>query len=130
VCVGGEGGFGGGAGWGRCGAAGRCTDGGRAAGARSLHSSALSPSDPTLRPSPPNQPSTPPQTTNNQTTTLARQESFLGKLVLHLTVFAILAIRSSSDLDKFKNLLDEATFYDRQWAASWDGVKRPSETQK
>jgi hypothetical protein len=42
-----------------------------------------------------------------------QQESFLGKLALHLCVFGILLIRTSSDLDKYKNLIDEATFYDR-----------------
>ncbi|KAJ9508837.1 hypothetical protein QJQ45_028151 [Haematococcus lacustris] len=60
---------------------------------------------------------------------LDQQNSFLGLLALHITVFGILLIRSSSDLDKYKNLLDEATFYDRQWSASWDGVTRPSEKQ-
>jgi hypothetical protein len=59
-----------------------------------------------------------------------QQESLLGKLALHICVFAILLVRSTSDLDKFKGLLDEATFYDRQWAATWDGQTRPSETQK
>mmetsp|Transcript_23456 Transcript_23456/g.51495 ORF Transcript_23456/g.51495 Transcript_23456/m.51495 type:complete len:257 (-) Transcript_23456:502-1272(-) len=59
-----------------------------------------------------------------------QQESFFGKLVLHLTVFGILFIRSSADLDNYKNLLDEATFYDKQWQATWDGVTRPSETQQ
>jgi hypothetical protein len=49
---------------------------------------------------------------------------------LHVTVFGVLLIRSTSDLDKFKNLLDEATFYDRQWQATWDGVRRPSETEQ
>ncbi|KAJ9509144.1 hypothetical protein QJQ45_001632 [Haematococcus lacustris] len=53
---------------------------------------------------------------------LDQQNSFLGLLALHITVFGILLIRSSSDLDKYKNLLDEATFYDRQWSASWDGA--------
>eukprot|EP00798_Chlamydomonas_sp_ICE-L_P013079 gene13079-3681_t len=47
-----------------------------------------------------------------------QQESFAGKLALHVVVFAILAIRSMSDLTKFQDLADEATFYDRQWAAT------------
>jgi hypothetical protein len=29
----------------------------------------------------------------------------------------------------FANLFEEATFYDRQWAATWDGQNRPSENQ-
>jgi hypothetical protein len=61
---------------------------------------------------------------------LDQQNSFLGKLLLHVTVFGILLVRSTSDLDKFKNLLDEATFYDKQWQATWTGVPRPSETEQ
>lgn len=60
---------------------------------------------------------------------LEQQESFLGKLALHVCVFAILLVRSSADLDKYKGLIDEATFYDKQWSSTWDGVKRPSESQ-
>ncbi|PNH02733.1 hypothetical protein TSOC_011259 [Tetrabaena socialis] len=56
-----------------------------------------------------------------------QQESFLGKLALHVCVFGILLVRTSSDLDKYKGLIDEATFYDKQWNATWDGVRRPSE---
>ncbi len=58
-----------------------------------------------------------------------QQDSFLGKVALHLCVFAILLVRQSSDLDKYKGLLDEATFYDKQWNATWEGVKRPSEAE-
>jgi hypothetical protein len=58
------------------------------------------------------------------------QESFFGKVLLHLTVFAILLIRSTSDIDKYKNLFDEATFYDKQWNATWEGQMRPSEKEK
>jgi len=61
---------------------------------------------------------------------LDQQNSFLGKLLLHLTVFGILLVRSTADLDKYKNLLDEATFYDKQWQATWTGVPRPSETEQ
>ena len=59
-----------------------------------------------------------------------QQESFLGKLALHVCVFGVLLIRNTTDLEKFKGLIDEATFYDRQWAASWDGQVRPSESEK
>jgi hypothetical protein len=59
-----------------------------------------------------------------------QQESFLGKLALHVCVFGVLLVRSTKDLDKYKNLVDEATFYDKQWSAAWDGVPRPSETEK
>ena len=49
------------------------------------------------------------------------QESFFGKLLLHVVVFAILLIRSTDDIAKYKNLFDEATFYDKQWNATWEG---------
>jgi hypothetical protein len=56
-----------------------------------------------------------------------QQESFIGKLVLHITVFGVLLIRSTADIDKFKGLLDEATFYDRQW--SLGRGPKPEETE-
>lgn len=59
-----------------------------------------------------------------------QQESFLGKLALHICVFGILVVRSSSDVKKFQNLFDEATFYDKQWNATWEGQERPSESEK
>lgn len=61
---------------------------------------------------------------------LDQQNSFFGKLLLHVAVFGILLVRTRADLDKYKGLLDEATFYDSQWNAAWEGVQRPSETQK
>ncbi len=61
---------------------------------------------------------------------LDQQSSFLGKLALFLTVGGVLLIRQTSDLQKYRNLLDEATFYDRQWAATWDGQERPSDAEK
>jgi len=60
---------------------------------------------------------------------LDQQNSFFGKLLLHVTVFGVLLIRNTADIAKFKNLLDEATFYDKQWNAAWEGVKRPSESE-
>jgi len=59
-----------------------------------------------------------------------QQESFLGKLALHIAVFGVLIVRSTADLDKYKGLIDEATFYDKQWSATWEGVRRPSESQE
>ena len=56
-----------------------------------------------------------------------QQNSFLGKLALHLVVFAILIFRSNESLASLKNLLDEATFYDKQWQANWLNTERPKE---
>lgn len=59
-----------------------------------------------------------------------QQESFLGKVALHICVFGILLFQTRSDFDKYKNLIDEATFYDKQWNATWEGQTRPSETEQ
>lgn len=59
-----------------------------------------------------------------------QQESFLGKVALHICVFGILLIRNTDDVQKYRGLLDEATNYDAQWQESWKGVQRPSETQE
>jgi hypothetical protein len=61
---------------------------------------------------------------------LDQQNSFLGKVLLHLTVFGVLLVRTTTDLDKYKNLLDEATFYDKQWQATWENSPRPSESEQ
>jgi len=57
-------------------------------------------------------------------------DSFLGKLFLGMTLIGVLAIRQVSDVDKFKALFNEATFYDKQWNSTWEGVERPSETEE
>lgn len=61
-----------------------------------------------------------------------QQNSFLGKLALHACVFAVLLFRSSSAPATFKGLLDEATYYDKQWkdGRSWEGGNRPTETER
>ena len=45
-------------------------------------------------------------------------------------MFGILLVRTSSDVDKYRNLIDEATFYDKQWSATWDGQSRPATTER
>ncbi|KAL4854134.1 Light-harvesting complex-like protein 3 isotype 1 [Chlorella vulgaris] len=57
---------------------------------------------------------------------LDQQNSFFGKVLLHVAVFGILLIRSSSDVDRFKGLIDEAFYYDKQWQSTWEGQERPS----
>lgn len=57
-------------------------------------------------------------------------DSFLGKFFLGMTLIGVLAIRQVSDVEKFKALFNEATFYDKQWNATWEGVERPSETEE
>jgi hypothetical protein len=57
-----------------------------------------------------------------------QQESFLGKLALHICVFGVLIVRNVADIDSIKNLIDEATFYDKQWSATWENTTRPDES--
>ena len=59
-----------------------------------------------------------------------QQNSFLGKLLLHVVVFAILIFRTTDSIPALKNLVDEATFYDKQWKATWEGQTRPVEGEK
>eukprot|EP00210_Caulerpa_lentillifera_P000807 g781.t1 len=59
---------------------------------------------------------------------LEQQNSFLGKLLLHIAVFGVLLIQEVKDVEKYRNLISEAFFYDQQWAASWEGKQRPAET--
>ena len=58
-----------------------------------------------------------------------QQDSFIGKVLLHIVVFGCLFVRDTKDLDKLKGLVDEATFYDKQWNSTWEGTERPSETE-
>ncbi|KAL0051723.1 hypothetical protein WJX82_000978 [Trebouxia sp. C0006] len=59
-----------------------------------------------------------------------QQNSFLGKVLLNVTVIGLLIYRNNAALPAYKNLLDEATFYDKQWQATWEGQNRPSESEK
>eukprot|EP00884_Botryococcus_braunii_P015561 jgi/Botrbrau1/2689/Bobra.0203s0032.1 len=58
-----------------------------------------------------------------------QQNSFLGKLALHVIVFGVLLVRNLDAIPFYKGLLEEATFYDKQWNAAWEGQKRPSEKE-
>ena len=62
----------------------------------------------------------------------AQQDSFLGKLALHVCVFGVLLFRSSKSGATFRGLVDEATFYDKQWSQgrAWQGGDRPTETER
>ena len=56
-------------------------------------------------------------------------QSFLGKTAIFLTVAFCLTVRRLEDLDTLNVLADEATFYDKQWQATWEGKERPSDNQ-
>lgn len=55
---------------------------------------------------------------------------FLGKTLIFATVLGVCLVRKMEDIDTFKGLADEATFYDKQWQATWEGHDRPSETEQ
>lgn len=56
--------------------------------------------------------------------------SFFGKLSLFLSVLAIALIRNSSDIAKYRSLINEAVFYDQQWDATWKESSLPKETEQ
>jgi hypothetical protein len=56
-----------------------------------------------------------------------QQNSFLGKLLLFITVLGVLLIRKNGDVSNLRNLAKESTFYDKQWQATWKDVKDPEE---
>lgn len=46
--------------------------------------------------------------------------NFVCKAGLFLTVIVVMLLRKSQDFRTMRKLADEATFYDRQWKASWE----------
>ena len=87
--------------------------------------------------------------------TCAQTNNLFGKLLMWTTFAGVAFIRSTKDLDQYKELIKEvrnscravrgaaahlrsfvrlssaqATFYDKQWSATWEGVDRPSEKEK
>ena len=47
-------------------------------------------------------------------------QSFLGKTAIFLTVAFCLTVRRLEDLDTLEVLAGQATFYDKQWNATWE----------
>lgn len=45
--------------------------------------------------------------------------NFVCKAALFVTIISIVLFRQTEDLKNLRNLIDEATFYDKQWQASW-----------
>ena len=59
-----------------------------------------------------------------------QHDSFLGKLLIFVTIVGVLVVRKNSDLAELQALVAESTLYDKQWKATWEGKVRPSETEK
>lgn len=45
--------------------------------------------------------------------------NFFCKTLLFISVAGVLLIRKNEDIETLKNLLDETTFYNKQWQAAW-----------
>ncbi|TYJ06385.1 hypothetical protein E1A91_A12G230100v1 [Gossypium mustelinum] len=45
--------------------------------------------------------------------------NFFSKTLLFVAVVGVLLIRKNEDLDNIKKLIEETTFYDKQWQATW-----------
>lgn len=45
--------------------------------------------------------------------------NFFCKTLLFVAVAGVLLIRKNEDIETLKKLVDESTFYDKQWKASW-----------
>ncbi|PWA72735.1 Chlorophyll A-B binding protein [Artemisia annua] len=49
--------------------------------------------------------------------------NFFCKTLLFVAVAGVLFIRKNEDLDNLRKLLDETTYYDKQWQATWQDEK-------
>ena len=45
--------------------------------------------------------------------------NFFCKTLLFVAIVGVLVIRKNEDLDNIKKLIEETTFYDKQWQATW-----------
>ncbi|KAK9716287.1 hypothetical protein RND81_06G223300 [Saponaria officinalis] len=48
-----------------------------------------------------------------------QMSNFFCKTLLFVSVLGVLFIRKNEDVEKLKKLLEETTFYDKQWQATW-----------
>ncbi|XP_076884355.1 light-harvesting complex-like protein 3 isotype 2, chloroplastic [Bidens hawaiensis] len=50
--------------------------------------------------------------------------NFFCKTLLFVAVAGVLLIRKNEDIETLKKLIDETTFYDKQWQATWQDEKK------
>ncbi|KAI5594444.1 hypothetical protein POPTR_003G083500v4 [Populus trichocarpa] len=55
-----------------------------------------------------------------------QMSNFFCKTLLFVAVVGVLLIRKNEDLETIKKLLEETTFYDKQWQATWQDEKSTS----
>ncbi|XP_021604473.2 light-harvesting complex-like protein 3 isotype 2, chloroplastic [Manihot esculenta] len=59
-----------------------------------------------------------------------QMSNFFCKTLLFIAVAGVLLIRKNEDIETLKKLLDETTFYDKQWQATWqDETPSSSKTE-
>ncbi|KAJ4804614.1 Light harvesting-like protein 3 [Rhynchospora pubera] len=51
--------------------------------------------------------------------------NFFCKTLLFISVLGILLVRNNEDIENLKKLLEETTFYDKQWQATWQDDSPP-----
>ncbi|XP_020093281.1 light-harvesting complex-like protein 3 isotype 1, chloroplastic [Ananas comosus] len=56
--------------------------------------------------------------------------NFFCKTLLFIAVAGVLLVRKNEDVEKLKKLLEETTFYDKQWQATWQDDKIQSDSNK
>ncbi|GJM90092.1 hypothetical protein PR202_ga06339 [Eleusine coracana subsp. coracana] len=56
--------------------------------------------------------------------------NFFCKTLLFVAVAGVLLIRKNEDLDSLKKIIDETTFYDKQWQATWQDDSPPAAPKK
>ncbi|XP_073002527.1 light-harvesting complex-like protein 3 isotype 1, chloroplastic [Typha latifolia] len=56
--------------------------------------------------------------------------NFFCKTLLFIAVVGVLSIRKNEDFENLKKLFEETTFYDKQWQATWQDEKSPSDSSK
>ena len=52
--------------------------------------------------------------------------NFISKSALFVTVIGVLLFRQTQDIEGLRKLAEEATFYDKQWQASWQNQNENS----
>ena len=56
--------------------------------------------------------------------------NFFCKTLLFIAVVGVLVIRKNEDIENIKKLLEEITFYDKQWQATWKDDENSSSSRK
>lgn len=61
---------------------------------------------------------------------IGQSGNFICKAALFFTIIGVLVFRRKEDLENVQKLADEATFYDKQWRASWEDPDAAKEKMK